>query len=76
MPTVEKDELAKWFVRGFILTEKPFMFCERKIIRVFSGYKEWKSDYNPEPTGLKYIDHMVGNVGWNEMNTGLSSTKR
>jgi 4-hydroxyphenylpyruvate dioxygenase len=21
------------------------------------------------PTGLKYIDHMVGNVGWNEMNT-------
>jgi 4-hydroxyphenylpyruvate dioxygenase len=32
------------------------------------GYKEWKSDYNPEPTGLKYIDHM-GNVGWNEMNT-------
>jgi 4-hydroxyphenylpyruvate dioxygenase len=22
-----------------------------------------------EPTGLKYIDHMVGNVGWNEMNT-------
>jgi 4-hydroxyphenylpyruvate dioxygenase len=21
------------------------------------------------PTGLKYIDHMVGNVGWNQMNT-------
>jgi len=21
------------------------------------------------PTGLKFIDHMVGNVGWNEMNT-------
>ena len=32
------------------------------------GYREWKSDYNPEPVGLKYIDHMVGNVGWNEMN--------
>lgn len=32
------------------------------------GYKEWKSEYNPAPTGLKYIDHMVGNVGWNEMN--------
>jgi 4-hydroxyphenylpyruvate dioxygenase len=31
------------------------------------GYKEWKSDYNPE-AGLKYIDH-IGNVGWNEMNT-------
>lgn len=22
-----------------------------------------------EPVGLKYVDHMVGNVGWNEMNT-------
>jgi 4-hydroxyphenylpyruvate dioxygenase len=32
------------------------------------GYKEWKSDYN-QTNQLKYIDHMVGNVGWNEMNT-------
>ncbi len=32
------------------------------------GFREWKTDYNPEPVGLKYIDHMVGNVGWNEMN--------
>ena len=32
------------------------------------GYQEWKSDYNPKPSGLKYIDHMVGNVGWGEMN--------
>lgn len=32
------------------------------------GFREWKSDYKPEPVGLKYIDHMVGNVGWNEMN--------
>ncbi len=32
------------------------------------GFKEWKSDYNPSEAGLKYIDHMVGNVGWNEMN--------
>ena len=32
------------------------------------GFKAWKTDYNPAPTGLKYIDHMVGNVGWGEMN--------
>ncbi len=32
------------------------------------GFKTWECDYNPEPVGLKYIDHMVGNVGWNEMN--------
>jgi 4-hydroxyphenylpyruvate dioxygenase len=23
--------------------------------------------YNPEPTGLLYVDHCVGNVGWNQM---------
>ncbi len=32
------------------------------------GFKEWKSDYNPKEAGLKFIDHMVGNVGWGEMN--------
>jgi len=32
------------------------------------GYRAWKSDYNPGPVGLKYIDHMVGNVNWGEMN--------
>jgi hypothetical protein len=32
------------------------------------GFKAWKSDYNPTAVGLKFIDHMVGNVGWNQMN--------
>ncbi len=32
------------------------------------GFVEWKTDYNPAPAGLKYVDHMVGNVGWGEMN--------
>jgi 4-hydroxyphenylpyruvate dioxygenase len=31
------------------------------------GYKKWESHYNPEPTGLLYVDHCVGNVGWNQM---------
>jgi 4-hydroxyphenylpyruvate dioxygenase len=46
------------------------MFVERKNYDgVFlPGYKKWESDYNPTPVGLKYVDHMVGNVGWNEMN--------
>ena len=46
------------------------IFIERKNYNgVFlPGYRKWESDYNPEPTGLKYIDHMVGNVGWGEMN--------
>ena len=32
------------------------------------GHKAWSPDYKPEPVGLKYIDHMVGNVDWGEMN--------
>ena len=32
------------------------------------GFKEWKSNYNPPSTGLLYVDHCVGNVGWNQMN--------
>lgn len=32
------------------------------------GFKEWKSEYHPSPTGLKYIDHMVGNVELGQMN--------
>jgi 4-hydroxyphenylpyruvate dioxygenase len=71
-PTVEKDEFGE-VVRSGIYTygETVHIFVERKNYTgtFLPGYKEWKSDYNPEPVGLKYIDHMVGNVGWNEMNT-------
>lgn len=33
------------------------------------GFVPWETAYQPQDMGLKYIDHMVGNVGWNEMNT-------
>jgi 4-hydroxyphenylpyruvate dioxygenase len=32
------------------------------------GFREWKTIYNPPATGLQYVDHCVGNVGWNQMN--------
>jgi 4-hydroxyphenylpyruvate dioxygenase len=32
------------------------------------GYRAKGNDDLARPTGLKYVDHMVGNVGWNEMN--------
>jgi 4-hydroxyphenylpyruvate dioxygenase len=46
------------------------IFVERKNYHgaFMPGYREWKSDYNPTPTGLLYVDHCVGNVGWNQMN--------
>lgn len=70
-PTVEKDEFGE-VVRAGIYTygETVHMFVERKNYKgaFLPGYKEWKSDYNPTTTGLKYVDHCVGNVGWNQMN--------
>ncbi len=71
-PKVETDEFGE-VVRSGIYTygETVHMFVERKNYKgqFLPGYRKWESDYNPEPTGLKYIDHMVGNVGWGEMNT-------
>lgn len=71
-PTVEKDEHGE-VVRAGIYTygETVHMFVERKNYKgaFLPGFREWESDYNPTPVGLKYIDHMVGNVGWGEMNT-------
>lgn len=71
-PVVERDEHGE-VVRSGIYTygETIHMFIERKNYTgaFLPGFKEWKSDYNPSPVGLKYIDHMVGNVGWNQMNT-------
>ncbi len=70
-PTVETDEHGE-VVRAGIYTygETVHMFVERKNYNgeFLPGFKKWESDYNPTPVGLKYIDHMVGNVGWNQMN--------
>ena len=32
------------------------------------GFRKWESSYRPKETGLLYVDHCVGNVGWNQMN--------
>ncbi|TXD83683.1 4-hydroxyphenylpyruvate dioxygenase [Subsaximicrobium wynnwilliamsii] len=70
-PVVEKDEHGE-VVRAGIYTygETVHMFVERKNYKgkFLPGFRAWESDYNPEPVGLKFIDHMVGNVGWGQMN--------
>ncbi len=70
-PTREEDAHGH-VVRSGIHTygETVHIFVERSAYKgpFLPGYKAMKSDYNPGPTGLKYIDHMVGNVGWGEMN--------
>jgi 4-hydroxyphenylpyruvate dioxygenase len=51
--------------------ETVHLFIERKNYNgaFMPGFAEWKSDYNPPSTGLQYVDHCVGNVGWHQMNT-------
>lgn len=46
------------------------LFIERKNYKgiFLPGFRKWESTFNPKPTGLKYVDHCVGNVGWNQMN--------
>lgn len=70
-PYVESDENGE-VVRSAIKTygDTIHVFVERKNYRgVFlPGFEAWESEYNPGTTGLKYIDHMVGNVELGAMN--------
>ncbi|RPD98565.1 4-hydroxyphenylpyruvate dioxygenase [Aureibaculum marinum] len=69
-PTKEEDEDG-FVIRSGIYTygETVHIFVERKNYKgtFLPGYKKWESHYNPKPVGLKFIDHMVGNVGWGQM---------
>jgi 4-hydroxyphenylpyruvate dioxygenase len=70
-PTVLKDDDGEVVLSGIhTYGETVHLFVERKNYNgVFMpGFKEWKSNYNPSSTGLLYVDHCVGNVGWNQMN--------
>ncbi len=71
-PTKDKDKNG-YVIRSGIKTfgETVHLFIERKNYNgsFLPGYVDWKTpEYNPAPVGLKYIDHMVGNVGWGKMN--------
>ena len=70
-PRVEKDKDGE-VVRSGIHTygDTVHIFVERKNYHgtFLPNYEKWNSHYNPDPVGLKYIDHMVGNVDWGQMN--------
>ncbi len=70
-PTTLKDKDGEVRMSGIhTYGEVVHLFIERKNYKgVFMpGFKKWESTYNPEPTGLLYVDHCVGNVDWNQMN--------
>jgi 4-hydroxyphenylpyruvate dioxygenase len=54
------------------------IFIERKNYNgpFLPGFEKWESHYNPSEVGLRFIDHMVGNVGWGEMNTWVDFYKK
>ncbi len=72
-PTTLLDKSGEVVLSGIhTYGETIHLFVERRVnmrgcflCRVF---REWKTDYNPPDTGLLYVDHCVGNVGWNQMN--------
>lgn len=70
-PTKEEDEHGHVIKSGiYTYGETVHIFVERKNYHgtFLPGFEAWESHYNPAPVGLKFIDHIVGNVGWNEMN--------
>ena len=71
-PITESDEFGEVIKSGiFTYGETVHLFIERKNYKgdFLPGFIKWESDYNPSSVGLKFVDHMVGNVGWGEMNT-------
>jgi len=70
-PTTLTDENGEVRMSGIhTYGEVVHLFIERKNYTgaFMPGFKKLESVYNPEPVGLLYVDHCVGNVGWNQMN--------
>ncbi len=70
-PQTLTDEHGEVRLSGiYTYGETVHLFVERKNYKgaFMPGFQELKSDYRPSETGLLYVDHCVGNVGWNRMN--------
>ena len=74
-PKSQSDEFGEIISSGiYTYGETVHVFVERKNYNgvFFPGYVAMESDYNPPSAGLKFIDHIVGNVGWGEMDTWVN----
>jgi 4-hydroxyphenylpyruvate dioxygenase len=70
-PQTLKDEQGKVVMSGIhTYGDTVHLFIERNDYTgpFMPGYEKWESNYKPSDTGLLYVDHCVGNVGWNQMN--------
>jgi 4-hydroxyphenylpyruvate dioxygenase len=69
-PETLKDENGEVVLSGIhTYGDTVHLFVERKNYNglFMPGFRKWESNYNPTSTGLLYVDHCVGNVGWNQM---------
>jgi len=70
-PTTLKDNDGEVVMSGIhTYGATVHLFIERKNYRgnFMPGFRKWETEYQPTDTGLQYVDHCVGNVGWNQMN--------
>src|SRR5712671_2768844 len=71
-PTVLKDGNGEVVLSGIHLYgDTVHVFVERKNYHgsFMPGYVKWETPhFKTKETGLLYVDHCVGNVGWNQMN--------
>ena len=70
-PKTSKDENGEIVMSGIhTYGDTVHLFIERENYRgiFMPGFRKWESAYRPSETGLLYVDHCVGNVGWNQMN--------
>lgn len=71
-PTRLTDEHGEVVMSGIhTYGDTVHLFIERKNYTgaFMPGYRPWSNPYfKPLDTGLLYVDHCVGNVGWNQMN--------
>ena len=71
-PEVLTDDDGEVVISGIsTYGETVHLFIERKNYHglFMPGFKKWESKHVGKSTGLLYVDHCVGNVGWNQMNT-------
>jgi len=66
---LEDSDGEVWRSGIYTYGETVHMFIERKNYQgpFIPGYVRWAPDYKPGEVGLLYVDHCVGNVGWNRM---------
>jgi len=75
-PVTVTDESGDLVISGIhTYGDTVHLFIERKNYNgiFMPGYKDWGNPYfQPADTGLQYVDHCVGNVGWHQMNPWVS----